>query len=215
VRRNLARGYSAKELNVSFLSEKKFRLQNKMDELRDRSKRVIGEVKGDIITKWEEKSRDFIEAFLMLFGRESSLRQLWNESKGRIMQAVSQPGSPNGSENGDEQNDNHETDGHDSILNSPPTKRSFKFHQLSSQLNEYNYSKTKQQQQPQKTNESDEEEEEEDDYNNVGIDYKKSTSVNKKHNGATSASSTNNNKSNGSRRTVNDDDDDDDYDDSH
>lgn len=57
VRRNLARGYTAKELNVSFLKEKKFRLQNKMDELKDRGKKV----KGDLISKWEEKSNDFIK----------------------------------------------------------------------------------------------------------------------------------------------------------
>jgi len=82
VRRNLARGYSAKELNVSFLSEKKFRLQNKMDELKTRGKRELTKVKVDIITKWEEKSREFIDAFLLLFGRER-LNNLWNESKGR------------------------------------------------------------------------------------------------------------------------------------
>ncbi|KAH8378660.1 hypothetical protein KR009_000534 [Drosophila setifemur] len=101
VRRNLARGYSAKELNVSFLSEKKFRLQNKMDELKTRGKRELTKVKVDIITKWEEKSREFIDAFLLLFGRER-LNHLWNESKGRIIQALSPPGSPNGSINGDD-----------------------------------------------------------------------------------------------------------------
>ncbi|XP_077293529.1 choline-phosphate cytidylyltransferase A-like isoform X2 [Arctopsyche grandis] len=104
VRRNLARGYSAKELNVSFLSEKKFRLQNKMDELKDKGKKVmtnIGEKKGDVMTKWEEKSRDFIEAFLLMFGREGRLSNIWNESKGRLMQALSPPGSPGGSEDGD------------------------------------------------------------------------------------------------------------------
>lgn len=104
VRRNLARGYSAKELNVSFLSEKKFRLQNKMDELKDRGKRVMNEVKGDIMTKWEEKSRELIDAFLELFGRER-LTHIWNESKGKIMQALSPPESPNGSVKGDEEDD--------------------------------------------------------------------------------------------------------------
>ncbi|KAH8380100.1 hypothetical protein KR009_008896 [Drosophila setifemur] len=101
VRRNLARGYSAKELNVSFLSEKKFRLQNKMDELKSRGKRELSKVKVDIITKWEEKSREFIDHFLLLFGREN-LHQLWNESKGKLLQALSPPGSPSGSVNGDD-----------------------------------------------------------------------------------------------------------------
>lgn len=33
----------------------------------------IGEKRMDIISKWEEKSRDFIDAFLLLFGREGRL----------------------------------------------------------------------------------------------------------------------------------------------
>ncbi|KAK6644522.1 hypothetical protein RUM43_000789 [Polyplax serrata] len=97
VRRNLARGYSAKELNVSFLNEKKFRLQNKMDQLKDKGKRVIeniGERKFDMLQKWEEKSRDFIDAFLLLFGREGRLSHFWNEGKDRLMSALSPPGSP-------------------------------------------------------------------------------------------------------------------------
>ncbi|XP_053952426.1 choline-phosphate cytidylyltransferase A isoform X2 [Anastrepha ludens] len=104
VRRNLARGYSAKDLNVSFLSEKKFRFQNKMDELKDRGRRELTKVKDDIITKWEEASRDFIDAFLLLFGRER-LNHLWNESKGKLIQALSPPGSPSGSVNGDDEDD--------------------------------------------------------------------------------------------------------------
>ncbi|XP_014280952.1 choline-phosphate cytidylyltransferase A isoform X2 [Halyomorpha halys] len=97
VRRNLARGYSAKELNVSFLNEKKFRLQNKMEELKDKSKRVMenfGEKRFDMLQKWEEKSRDFIDAFLLLFGRDGRLSHIWSESKGRLMQALSPPSSP-------------------------------------------------------------------------------------------------------------------------
>lgn len=95
VRRNLARGYTAKELNVSFLNvricgnggkmndliesnikfylifvqEKKFMLQNKMDELKDKS--------HEMIQKWEEKSRDFINNFTQLFGPEGTLVCIW------------------------------------------------------------------------------------------------------------------------------------------
>ncbi|GAB0094915.1 choline-phosphate cytidylyltransferase A [Sergentomyia squamirostris] len=116
VRRNLARGYSAKDLNVSFLNEKKFRLQNKMDELKGKAK----EVKVDLLRSWEEKSRDFIETFLLLFGRER-LSNIWNESKGRIMQAFSPPGSPAASINGDDDDDPEQ--GSDSLPNSPPTKK--------------------------------------------------------------------------------------------
>lgn len=58
------------------MQEKKFRLQNKFDDLKDKGKRVmenIGEKRMDMISKWEEKSRDFIDAFLLLFGREGRL----------------------------------------------------------------------------------------------------------------------------------------------
>jgi len=85
VRRNLARGYSAKELNVSFLSEKKFRLQNKLDEIKHKGRKV----KGDFIQKWEEKSNEFVRAFLMLFGRENLLEKIWDKSKGGIREAIS------------------------------------------------------------------------------------------------------------------------------
>lgn len=125
VRRNLARGYSAKELNVSFLKEKKFRLQNKMDELKDKGKRVMNEVKGDVIAKWEEKSREFIDTFLLLFGRDS-ITNIWDASKGRLMQALSPPGSPNvsprssphNSRNGDDYDKESSSDGE-----SPKAKR--------------------------------------------------------------------------------------------
>lgn len=131
VRRNLARGYTAKDLNVSFLKEKKFRFQNKMDELKDKGKRVMSEVKGDIITKWEEKSRDFIETFLLLFGRER-LTNIWDKSKGRILQALSPAGSPNGSPtssrngsiHGDDDEDDDDDDDSYYIGLDMPTKRS-------------------------------------------------------------------------------------------
>lgn len=86
VRRNLARGYTAKELNVSFLNEKKFILQNKMDELKDKG--------HEMIQKWEEKSRDFINNFTQLFGPDGTLNNFWSTSTGRIKRALSPAPSP-------------------------------------------------------------------------------------------------------------------------
>lgn len=105
-----------------------------MDELKDKGKRVMSEVKGNIITKWEEQSRDFIETFLLLFGRER-LTNIWDKSKGRLMQALSPPGSPtsspSGSINGDddvyEDDDDDDDDLYaDAVYDSPPSKRSVK-----------------------------------------------------------------------------------------
>lgn len=123
VRRNLARGYTAKELNVSFLSEKKFRFQNKMDELKDKVKKG----KGDIISKWEEKSTDFIRTFLLMFGKDSPISNFLSDSKQKLKSALSPPGSPTGShsslnEYGDEEEDGESPT--DSVLDSPPMKRS-------------------------------------------------------------------------------------------
>jgi choline-phosphate cytidylyltransferase len=47
-----------------------------MEELKDKSKRVIDHIeekRTDMLQKWEEKSRDFIDTFLLLFGRDGRL----------------------------------------------------------------------------------------------------------------------------------------------
>lgn len=97
VRRNLARGYSAQELNVSFLNEKKFRIQNKMDELKDRGKKAISGINDkryELIQKWEERSRELVETFLALFGRDGRISQILSESTNRVRNAISPPPSP-------------------------------------------------------------------------------------------------------------------------
>jgi choline-phosphate cytidylyltransferase len=69
------------------LNDKKFKLQNKIDEMKYKSKRVIEDVKEEFIQKWEEKSNEFIRTFLVLFGRDN-LSQIWDRSKGRIKDAL-------------------------------------------------------------------------------------------------------------------------------
>ncbi|XP_050084990.1 choline-phosphate cytidylyltransferase A-like isoform X2 [Anopheles aquasalis] len=126
VRRNLARGYTAKELNVSFLSEKKFRFQNKMVELKDKVRKGT----DDIISKWEERSTDLIKTFLLMFGKER-ISMFLSDSKQRLKSALSPPGSPERGSNsslhdgaGDDLDDDEDPESPDSVLDSPPSKRS-------------------------------------------------------------------------------------------
>jgi len=68
-----------------------------MDSLRETGKRVLDnldEKRSDMIHKWEDKSREVIHSFLLLFGKEGRMANIWNESRGKILKALSPPGSP-------------------------------------------------------------------------------------------------------------------------
>jgi len=101
VRRNLARGYTRKELNVSFLRGQRLKLANKMDE----AKSFIVEKKDEYVQKWEDTSKEVIGTFLNMFGQRFDLEHFWNTNRRRITQALSPAGSPDASEDEDEESE--------------------------------------------------------------------------------------------------------------
>lgn len=69
VRRNLQRGYTAKDLNVGFFKEKSIRIKNNLDIFKEKVNKYQEETKG-YITKWEEKTQEFIQNFIQQFGNK-------------------------------------------------------------------------------------------------------------------------------------------------
>ncbi|KAF1748343.1 hypothetical protein GCK72_024810 [Caenorhabditis remanei] len=84
VRRNLQRGYSAKDLNVGFLAASKYQIQNKVDSLK--SKGI------ELLSTWKNKSDDLIREFVETFHKDGGLNAFGGKLKG--IMALSRSPSP-------------------------------------------------------------------------------------------------------------------------
>ncbi|XP_061194822.1 choline-phosphate cytidylyltransferase B-like isoform X2 [Saccostrea echinata] len=125
VRRNLSRGYSAKDLNVSYMKEKKIQFETNFNSIKDKGKELIDKTKDkghELLHRWEERSKDFIGNFLEMFGRDGRL-STW-------IRAISPPSSPTPDmsqgdfeEEEEDMEDSFETPKSFSPTASPPPKR--------------------------------------------------------------------------------------------
>ncbi|KAJ2010094.1 choline-phosphate cytidylyltransferase, partial [Coemansia sp. RSA 2530] len=84
LRRNLERGMSPKELNISFLKEQELNIQKHMSDIREQIKKNIRGTREDLIgeledlkaelrhTKlfWEDRRQDFVRGFSNMFGNQ-------------------------------------------------------------------------------------------------------------------------------------------------
>jgi len=118
VRRNLQRGYTRKDLNISFLRENRMKLKSKVDEVKTQTKEFINRQTDAIIHNVEETSKDVINKFLGMFGHpEWNVDTFWNNSKRRITQALSPSNSREGTPEPDEGAESTDDDLDDNIAN--------------------------------------------------------------------------------------------------
>ena len=79
VKRNIKRGYTAKDLNLGFVKRQEVKLTNKIVRLKKRS--------VNFIHKWEDRSKNLLLGFLSMFGKEGRMGGLINSQKRKLSYA--------------------------------------------------------------------------------------------------------------------------------
>ncbi|CAF2405371.1 unnamed protein product [Rotaria sp. Silwood2] len=75
VRRNLARGYSAQDLNVGFIKKNQLEFQSKIDTVKSKF-RTYEEESKTFMERWEDRSKEYIHNFIGLFEKTGVLHLL-------------------------------------------------------------------------------------------------------------------------------------------
>ena len=75
VRRNLARGYSAQDLNVGFIKKNQLEFESKINTVKSKF-RTYEEESKTFMERWEDRSKEYIHNFIGLFERTRVLNLL-------------------------------------------------------------------------------------------------------------------------------------------
>jgi choline-phosphate cytidylyltransferase len=94
VKRNLARGYSGKQMNIGFVKEQRLKLENKLDKIKKKVKEEVDEV--------VHKSDNFIHDFLARFGKENMWDKIKESFKSNNNNEDEEEGDVEGQENVEE-----------------------------------------------------------------------------------------------------------------
>lgn len=122
LRRNIQRGLSRKELNISFMKEKQLKLQENFETIVRRGTHIIqnfdNKRKG-LIDQLEDISHEVVRSFLRFFGADGRFRSWLGEKKAAVTIAISPSASPNGDSShwwaaDDDEDDYHDLDEQDS-----------------------------------------------------------------------------------------------------
>eukprot|EP01135_Chromosphaera_perkinsii_P003883 Nk52_evm19s260 gene=Nk52_evmTU19s260 len=93
VRRNLKRGYSRQDLNLSYTREKRVKLKGAIDEMKQKVGSEVQKIqkKGEeFLEKWEDKSKDMMKEFLGMFaGRDLTLKAVLERTSSRLKDSIS------------------------------------------------------------------------------------------------------------------------------
>ena len=95
VRRNLSRGYTRQDLNLSYTREKRVKLKGAIDEMKQKVGNEVQKIKErgeEILEKWEDKSKDMMKDFLGMFtgpGVDVSLKAVLERTSSRLKESLS------------------------------------------------------------------------------------------------------------------------------
>merc|ERR1711970_90358 len=84
-------GVSTSDLKVGFINENRYRIQNRVERVKEKGKKLVDQVadqSAELIHKWEANSREFIGTFLQLFGPDG-FKELLDGTKQRMLRAIS------------------------------------------------------------------------------------------------------------------------------